>query len=72
MLCEISKSRHLTAKASFCFFATYERYLTLYFEADGFLAVEIGFMPLGPVRHRGTSVVTCFSAPKGSQCAAGS
>ena len=37
------------AKASFCFFASYERYLTLYFEADGFPAAEIGFMPLGRV-----------------------
>eukprot|EP00931_Biecheleriopsis_adriatica_P079998 TRINITY_DN53356_c0_g1_i1.p1 TRINITY_DN53356_c0_g1~~TRINITY_DN53356_c0_g1_i1.p1 ORF type:complete len:497 (-),score=88.94 TRINITY_DN53356_c0_g1_i1:47-1480(-) len=30
--------------ASFCYFATYGRYATLYFEADGFSASEIGFM----------------------------
>ncbi|CAE7203057.1 mfsd6b [Symbiodinium sp. CCMP2592] len=61
----------LNAQASFCFFATYERYLTLYFEADGFLAVEIGFMPLGRIRHRGTSVVTCF-LPEEDRSAPGS
>eukprot|EP00438_Fugacium_kawagutii_P021747 Skav206704 [mRNA] locus=scaffold99:175613:176255:+ [translate_table: standard] len=30
--------------ASFTFFATYERYATLYFEADGFQASEIGLL----------------------------
>ncbi|CAJ1381569.1 unnamed protein product [Effrenium voratum] len=30
--------------ASFGFFATFERYATLYFEADGFSASQIGFM----------------------------
>lgn len=47
--------------ASFSFFATYYRYLTLFFEADGFSASEIGFI-ISVARALTTLVVPFWNA----------